>query len=205
MSQSLSLLSNSKTHADFEFLLSGQVLINLMTNAIKFTTRGPGEKKISCAVSASKTRPESYPPDVVFFRSENLSKMDATNNKDWGNGEAVYIMVAVKDSGIGISSLNQERLFERFRQATPKTAEEYGGSGLGLNISRKICQLHGGEIGVSSKENQGSTFGFFFKVRRAEADGKHTTQEDDEGETRLRQKVHDGIEQAKPGSEDDAE
>lgn len=77
-------------------------------------------------------------------------------------------MVAVKDSGIGISTENQVKLFERFRQATPKTQENYGGSGLGLFISRKLCQLHGGDIGVSSKEGSGSTFGFFFKVRQSD-------------------------------------
>jgi CheY-like chemotaxis protein len=54
------------------------------------------------------------------------------------------------------------------RQATPKTVEVYGGSGLGLNISRKICQLHGGEVGLSSKAGDGSTFGFFFKTKRPE-------------------------------------
>lgn len=52
------------------------------------------------------------------------------------------------------------------RQATPKTVEIYGGSGLGLNISRKLCHVHGGEVGVSSKAGCGSTFGFFFKVKR---------------------------------------
>jgi CheY-like chemotaxis protein len=77
-------------------------------------------------------------------------------------------MVAVKDTGIGISKEGQARLFERFNQATPKTKEIYGGSGLGLNISRKLCHLHGGEVGVASKEGYGSTFGFFFKVKRAE-------------------------------------
>ncbi|OQD68875.1 hypothetical protein PENANT_c288G02017, partial [Penicillium antarcticum] len=61
---------------------------------------------------------------------------------------------------------DQKRLFERFNQATPRTESVYGGSGLGLNVSRKICHLHGGEIGASSKEAEGSTFGFFFKVRR---------------------------------------
>jgi CheY-like chemotaxis protein len=50
---------------------------------------------------------------------------------------------------------------------------------LGLNISRKLCQLHGGEIGVSSVENDGSTFGFFFKVRRTEIPSGQSPQEDD--------------------------
>lgn len=68
------------------------------------------------------------------------------------------VRVAAKDSGIGISPEGQQRLFERFRQATPKTEEVYGGSGLGLNISRKICHLHGGEIGVASREGEGSEF-----------------------------------------------
>jgi CheY-like chemotaxis protein len=56
----------------------------------------------------------------------------------------------------------------QYRQATPKTVEVYGGSGLGLKRSRKICQLHGGEVGLSSKAGDGSTFGFFFKTKRPE-------------------------------------
>lgn len=143
-----------------------QVLVNLMTNAIKFTSRTNGERKITVAMGASVERPRSYPPDVVFF-NDHKEEGDQTRGPEWGDGPAIYLMVAVKDTGIGISAQDQARLFERFRQATPKTSEKYGGSGLGLSISRKLCQLHGGDIGVGSNEGQGSTFGFYFKVRRA--------------------------------------
>ncbi|RMY26348.1 hypothetical protein D0867_00107 [Hortaea werneckii] len=130
--------------------------------------RKQGEKRVVVSIGASPQRPDSYPPNVVFFSPDDLAyRMDATNANEWGSGEPLYIMVAVKDTGIGIDEEGQKRLFERFRQATPKTGEIYGGSGLGLNISRKLCHLHGGEIGVSSREGNGSTFGFF-KVRRTE-------------------------------------
>ena len=109
--------------------------------------------------------------------------MDVTLSEEWGTGQPLYLMVAVKDTGIGIDEEGQANLFERFKQAyeatlpssihkltvrcrTPKTQEKYGGSGLGLFISRKLCQLHGGDVGVSAKQGVGSTFGFFFRVRR---------------------------------------
>ncbi|KAE8345121.1 hypothetical protein BDV24DRAFT_171060 [Aspergillus arachidicola] len=145
-----------------------QVLVNLVCNAIKFTAKAGEEKKISVFMGASKVRPTSYPPNVVFFSSgESALRLNATNRPEWGEGGVAYIMVAVKDTGIGISEEAQKRLFERFNQATPRTESIYGGSGLGLNVSRRLCHLHGGEIGVNSKEGHGSTFGFFFTVRRS--------------------------------------
>ncbi|OQE13023.1 hypothetical protein PENFLA_c057G08237 [Penicillium flavigenum] len=154
----------------------GQVLVNILSNAIKFTAQSEGQRSIRVSVGASIERPTSYPPNIVFFDSgESALRQDGTNNSEWGNGEVAYIMIAVKDSGIGVTEQAQKRLFERFNQATPKTESIYGGSGLGLNVCRKLCHLHGGEIGVSSKKCHGSTFGFFFKVRR-------TTKEAGEGD-----------------------
>jgi signal transduction histidine kinase len=157
----------------------GQVLINLISNAIKFTSRKDGDRSIVVKVSAAIERPSSYPPDVVFFSSENEApRLDATQRSEWGNGEPLYIMVAITDSGIGIGEKDQKKLFERFKQATPKTNEIYGGSGLGLNISRKLVQLHGGEIGVQSTEGEGATFGFFFRVKRSGAPEKEEKAEE---------------------------
>ena len=158
----------------------GQVLINLISNAIKFTSRKEGDRKIVVKISASIDRPDSYPPEVVFFSAENeLPRLDATQHSGWGTGDPLFVMVAVTDTGIGISPEDQKKLFERFRQATPKTNEIYGGSGLGLNISRKLVQLHGGEIGVTSTEGDGATFGFFFRVKRTDPPN-----EDENGEER---------------------
>ncbi|KAH5157101.1 hypothetical protein HBH69_082310 [Parastagonospora nodorum] len=146
-----------------------QVLVNLITNAVKFTAKKKGDRNITVSMGASVERPTSYPPNVIYFNQDQESfHIDSTMSSEWGSGDPLYLMVAVKDTGIGISAEGQAKLFERFRQATPKTQENYGGSGLGLFISRKLCQLHGGDIGVSSKEGEGSTFGFFFKVRRSD-------------------------------------
>ncbi|KAF1953152.1 two component histidine kinase 1 [Byssothecium circinans] len=145
-----------------------QVLVNLITNAIKFTARKNGERRIAVSMGASLERPSSYPPNVIFFTQEDCETtfhIDSTLSSDLRAAPVVYLMVAVKDTGIGISEEDQKRLFERFRQATPRTQEKYGGSGLGLFIARKLCQLHGGDIGVASEDGEGSTFGFFFKAR----------------------------------------
>ncbi len=69
-----------------------------------------------------------------------------------------WIEFAVRDTGIGISPAQQDRLFEAFTQADASTTRKYGGTGLGLALSRRFCRMMGGDISVESEPGRGSTF-----------------------------------------------
>ncbi|MCL1931740.1 MAG: response regulator [Treponema sp.] len=76
------------------------------------------------------------------------------------------IIVEVSDTGIGITSEQQERLFHAFEQADSGTSRKFGGTGLGLAISKRIVEMMGGEIGVTSEPGKGSLFHFSFRAAR---------------------------------------
>ena len=101
-----------------------QTLLNLMSNANKFTERG------TITIDAR-------------HRQEN--------GDDW-------ITLAVTDTGIGMTPEQMGKLFQEFSQASSSTASKYGGTGLGLVISRRFCQMMGGDITVASEPGRGSTF-----------------------------------------------
>jgi CheY-like chemotaxis protein len=84
------------------------------------------------------------------------------------NEDELDLTFEVEDTGKGISEDEMGKLFNRFMQANPKTHVQYGGSGLGLFISRELVELHGGMIGAKSRPGQGSTFAFYLKVRTAQ-------------------------------------
>jgi signal transduction histidine kinase len=101
-----------------------QALLNLMSNANKFTEKGT-------VTIAARQKQE--------------------NGRDW-------VTFSVADTGIGMTPEQLDRLFQEFSQASSKTASKYGGTGLGLVISQRFCQMMGGDITVASEPGKGSVF-----------------------------------------------
>jgi PAS domain S-box-containing protein len=113
-----------------------QILVNLVSNAVKFTQAG----------------------EVVV--SVTAHKLTQTNNTDSASSTKYEICFAVQDTGIGIPQNQMARLFEYFSQVDSSTSRRYGGTGLGLVISKRLSEMMGGRIWVKSQVGQGSTFYF---------------------------------------------
>ena len=103
----------------------GQILTNLVSNAVKFTETG----------------------QIVVQVKNNAS-----------SEQSIELTISVIDSGIGMTEKQQQTLFQSFSQADTSTTRKYGGTGLGLTISKRLAQMMGGDISVQSEYNVGSTF-----------------------------------------------
>ena len=108
-----------------------QVLYNLLSNAVKFTPDG-GEVRVE-ARRVTPTAPADGPA-------------------------ASFLEIAVKDSGIGVSAADLARLFEPFTQIDSTLARRYQGTGLGLAMVKRLVELHGGTVALTSTPGEGSTF-----------------------------------------------
>lgn len=142
-----------------------QVLVNLVTNAIKFTKTQP-ERSITIRHGLSYAVPSAslFGRDFGWFTT-GLSRPDLTQEPEYGQGAPVYLYFAVTDSGEGIPRDALGMIFAKFEQAERRTYTKYGGSGLGLYISRELTELQGGHIGLESAVGVGSTFAFYAKIR----------------------------------------
>jgi signal transduction histidine kinase/FixJ family two-component response regulator len=179
-----------------------QILINLLTNALKFTMT-QSARRVTITLRASRERPtealtavrvvtndpkggggsssgssnattpkmsnrgadaltfpvgEGLPPSLL-----TRTKSSLFDNLSFGPGPT-YLIFEVKDTGQGLNDVERASLFQRFKQASPKTHVRYGGSGLGLFVCKRLVELQGGAIGVTSKPGQGSTFIFYVEA-----------------------------------------
>ena len=116
-----------------------QVIKNLVSNAVKFTSKGGITVEI-------------HAPD----RDVDLTRSGLHHTQALG--------ISVIDTGIGLPADKQKEIFEAFQQADGSTSRKYGGTGLGLSISREITRLLGGEIHVESEEGKGSTFTVYIQT-----------------------------------------
>ena len=114
-----------------------QVLINLVGNAIKFTTQG--EVLVMVMLDDAGSRPAS---------------------------NMVKVRLEVMDTGIGLAPEDRDKLFHPFTQADSSTTRKYGGTGLGLAICKQLAELMGGTIGVESQKGHGSTFWLSLSLER---------------------------------------
>ncbi|KAJ4337071.1 hypothetical protein N0V87_004924 [Didymella glomerata] len=142
-----------------------QVLINLLTNAIKFTRLETKTRNITITLAASAAEPVSTPDGVQFIDTKLVGENHHLE-QDWKQGSTSFIQFSVSDTGRGLTQEQTTSLFQRFSQASPRTHVHYGGSGLGLFISRRLTELQGGSIGLASEYKKGSTFSFYIKARR---------------------------------------
>jgi len=149
-----------------------QVFINLLSNAIKFTKRSE-YRKITMTMGASTVPPTETMLDVALFPPRAKGPLEMHNGESIPQlrssepDDVVYIWFSVKDTGCGIEEHEMQNLFHKFQQASVRTEKSYGGSGLGLFISREFVELHNGQIGIQSTPNVGSTFAFYIKAYRS--------------------------------------
>ncbi|MGY5846832.1 HAMP domain-containing protein [Salegentibacter sp. HM20] len=142
-SKKLKFTIKTKANAPERIITDGQrleqIVKNLISNAIKFTEKG------SVSVAIGK------PGKKVEFREITLPKSQ-------------ILEISVKDTGIGIPEAKRMMIFEAFQQAEGGISRQYGGTGLGLTISRELSRLLGGEIHIESTEGEGSIFTVYVPV-----------------------------------------
>ncbi|MDI6748534.1 MAG: ATP-binding protein, partial [Rhodocyclaceae bacterium] len=115
-------------------------------------------------VEQGLAQPGGVAANAVKFTEQGRISLSARLLEE--QGDALLVRFEVADSGIGITAENMERLFEPFEQVDASTTRQYGGTGLGLPITRRLAQIMGGEAGVASTPGVGSTFWFTARLRR---------------------------------------
>lgn len=131
-----------------------QVIKNLVSNSIKFTEKGE--------VAITIRKPSKFECDSIYCERDE------------------YVAIEVSDTGLGIPKEKQQIIFEAFRQTDGTTSRKYGGTGLGLTISRELAELLSGHILLESTIGEGSKFVFLLPLKPLESNVKHVFEKNEE-------------------------
>ena len=134
-----------------------QILLNLVSNAVKFTHAG-GTVRIAAGRVERARIDADIPP--AFARGEAGLPVDAP----------AYLEIRVEDTGIGIPEASLLAVFEPFTQLEATLSRAQGGTGLGLALTRRLVEMHGGVLWLRSREGQGSVFTFVLPMPREEGE-----------------------------------
>lgn len=132
-----------------------QCLLNLLSNACKFTENG----RVTLKVWLEETDPANsnvnlpQDSDILSFHDESINHIP-----DLSQASSTLVVFQVIDTGIGMTPKQLVTVFHPFTQADETTTRRYGGTGLGLTITQKLCQMMGGNLSAMSQLGQGSTF-----------------------------------------------
>jgi PAS domain S-box-containing protein len=149
-----------------------QIAINLLGNAAKFTENGTISLTIEPYTDAIEPQPgdphvyldqvqqpiATPSAEVVTTSTESSIEISARTAEPPSPSEPAFIVLSVRDTGIGIDPDRLAVLFEPFVQENASTSQHYGGTGLGLTIAQRFCHLMGGRLNVESEVNRGSIF-----------------------------------------------
>lgn len=146
-----------------------QILINLLSNAVRFTERG----QVCVRVSARPIEPKKNLLGLPILKKEALATvvqqpLAEPSDEDEASLDLCELCFEVRDTGIGIPADRMAKLFEPFSQVSTSTTRKYGGTGLGLSISKRLTERMGGDLWVKSTVGQGSTFYFTFQSKAAQ-------------------------------------
>ena len=153
-------------------------LHDLVNSVVKMLFPHAESKGVSCKLHIAANVPYNLNGDSMHLRQILLNLIgNATKFTEKGSIQVnlttlslrekyVKLRFEIKDTGIGLSDEEQQRIFETFTQADQSVSRKFGGTGLGTAISKKLVDLMGGSIGVNSKSNLGSTFWFELEYNR---------------------------------------
>jgi signal transduction histidine kinase len=134
-----------------------QVMYNLLSNAVKFTPDG-GAVDISAKLVERKSRPSRRRDDAGSYQ---IVPDSMQTNGPYSSNLIKCVEFIVSDTGVGINTEDQKRIFNRFEQADGSIRKKYKGSGLGLSLCKNLVELHGGHIwAVSEGLDKGCSFRF---------------------------------------------